>query len=353
MKRFLIVLALHVLAAYLLAWAGHKALAWSTDRVPAGQIGVRIDTWGGGVDPRDYPSGLHFGQQGRHEWHFVPEGGHLLAFSDRTDGPAPLEIRTSDNNSATVSAVFGYELVEGEAHALVADGLERVWHSRVRSVVEGALRRRLSELATEDWFSSATRRGHADAILAELDGELRPLHVRARHLLLFGAGFGSDYEKKLQERQIFEQKLLLDEINIELAEAEAQRSELLTEANAQRVAIGLGRDAELSALRIEADREIEAIRTSAIQYVAQTRGAADAEYARAVATAEHELEAIRADAKNRRLAALDSAGGHIYLAREAARGLEIEEITLNSNDPDVPSVIDLGEMTRLLLGDLD
>ena len=58
-------------------------------------------------------------------------------------------------------------------------------------------------------------------------------------------------------------------------------------------------------------------------------------------------EALRNELRNK---ALDTTGGRIYLAQQAAENLDFESVTLNSNDPRVPSVIDIDAMVRLLVG---
>lgn len=43
-------------------------------------------------------------------------------------------------------------------------------------------------------------------------------------------------------------------------------------------------------------------------------------------------------------------GAELHLGRKAAESLQIQSVTLNSNDPSVPSILDLDELTELLLG---
>jgi hypothetical protein len=45
-----------------------------------------------------------------------------------------------------------------------------------------------------------------------------------------------------------------------------------------------------------------------------------------------------------------SAGGRVMLARHAAENLDIRSVTLNSNDPRVPSILDLDDLAQRLLG---
>ena len=88
-------------------------------------------------------------------------------------------------------------------------------------------------------------------------------------------------------------------------------------------------------------------------YSKTTRADADATYEELVADgglAIAKAEALRNELRNK---ALDTKGGRIFLARQAAENLQFEHVTLNSNDPNVPTVIDIGAMVRLLIGEPD
>jgi hypothetical protein len=60
-----------------------------------------------------------------------------------------------------------------------------------------------------------------------------------------------------------------------------------------------------------------------------------------------QAEALRNELRN---AILNSRGGDIYLALEAAENINMPSVTLNSNDPRVPIVLDIAELTRVLTG---
>ena len=51
-----------------------------------------------------------------------------------------------------------------------------------------------------------------------------------------------------------------------------------------------------------------------------------------------------------RTEALNSEGGSILLALDAAQNLNMPKVTLNSDDPAVPLVLDLGQLTQMLIG---
>ena len=59
-------------------------------------------------------------------------------------------------------------------------------------------------------------------------------------------------------------------------------------------------------------------------------------------------EALRNELRNQ---ALDTVGGRIFLAQKAATNLSFESVTLNSNDPSIPSIIDVNGIVKLLIGE--
>jgi hypothetical protein len=89
------------------------------------------------------------------------------------------------------------------------------------------------------------------------------------------------------------------------------------------------------------------------EYDLSTRAQADAGYEVLIADgnlAVAKAEALRDELRN---AALDTAGGRILQARDAAENLNFSSVTLNSNDPSVPSVIDIDALVDILVGDAD
>jgi hypothetical protein len=48
--------------------------------------------------------------------------------------------------------------------------------------------------------------------------------------------------------------------------------------------------------------------------------------------------------------ALAGGSGRYWLARRAAENLNIRQVTLDPGDPGVPSVLDLDEMVKMLVG---
>ena len=121
-RTFLILLVLVAVAAL--------ATTVLVEKVPVAKIGVKQVLWGGaGVVPRDYPTGLHLGITGVHDWHFLDARTHFLTFGSEGVGRAPersrssaeqsfpsLELRTEDNNMLQIDVTVpatGARLIEG------------------------------------------------------------------------------------------------------------------------------------------------------------------------------------------------------------------------------------------------
>ena len=96
---------------------------------------------------------------------------------------------------------------------------------------------------------------------------------------------------------------------------------------------------------------IAQINADALLYAETTIAEGDAEREISKARGNLALEKAGALRDELRNMALDSIGGRILLALEAVDNLQIPEVTLNSDDPAVPMLLNLSQMTELLVGD--
>jgi hypothetical protein len=110
-------------------------------------------------------------------------------------------------------------------------------------------------------------------------------------------------------------------------------------------------DKTLETMRSENKVAVATVRAEADVYDQRTRAEGEADYQTAVADGQlaiDKAEALRNELRNQ---ALDTLGGRIFLARKAAENLTFESVTLNSNDPSIPSIIDVNGMVKLLIGE--
>jgi regulator of protease activity HflC (stomatin/prohibitin superfamily) len=322
-------------------------------RVPPGTFGVKQANFGGGgLAAQDFGPGLHFGVRGLTEWHFVDSTTKVLAFAWESEGaPHPmLELRTKDGNVAQLGISVPYRVKRGEAHLLVAEGLKHAWNQRVKSTVEKVLLQEFANLSSADLAVTDTRIERCALTLPKLNALLSAFHVEAESILITGVMFGQEYEKKLQQVQLTRQTALLSNAQMEVEKQRVVNNKNTDEIDASEKAIRAEMDLAIAEQYAVGRRKIVEIDLEARDYDRRRRSEAQAEYDRLVAEGERGL--LRAEQVKEELAneVYDSAGGRLLLARQAAENLNIRQVTLNSNDPRVPSVLDLDELVSILVG---
>ena len=327
-------------------------------RVPPATLGVKQGMWGSGIVLDDFPTGFHLGISGYHKWYFMPAKTHFLHFtasratghSDIDDWNRPLSIRTTDGNTISVELSIPYRIMPGSAHRIVQDGLQISYRERVKSKVLGVLRAELPQLTSEDWQDTDMRLKRAQMTLPVLNKQLSEFYCEAESLLIRRFSFSPEYEKKLQEKQYLSQKANLDVALTRQAEEEKETTILEREIQAAEMEKTEQWEKLIQEAKSENEKTIAIILAKAKIYSAETRGEGDAERLISEATGKLAIEKAEALRKELRTAALDSEGGRILLALEAAKNLKLPNVTLDSTDPAVPMILDLDKLVQLLVG---
>ncbi|MBC8369433.1 MAG: hypothetical protein H8E25_05505 [Planctomycetes bacterium] len=330
-------------------------------KIPPATVGVKQNQWGGGIVEADYSTGFRLGISGYHKWHYLPTRTHFLHFtggsgtqrysSDSVSKWAsPLEIRTTDNNVVTFELSVAYHIIPGEAHNIIMDGLKAHYPDRVKSVVMAVLRQELPKLTSEDLQLTDLRLDRVNQTLPLLNDRLKEFHCEAESILIRKLQFQRDYESKLQEKQYFRQKALLDRALTLVAEEE--KTVNLIERQIVAAEMAKTQDWEKKIQEKKSEFEVTIAQISADARIYATETMAQGEADRVKSEARGALHLAEADAlkKELRTQALNSKGGAIMLALEAAENLNLPEVTLNSDDPAVPMILDLSELTKLLIG---
>ncbi|QDU84215.1 SPFH domain / Band 7 family protein [Planctomycetes bacterium Pla163] len=329
-------------------------------KVPPHVVGVKQNQLGGGIVQQDYGTGYHLGIVFVHKWYELDKRVHFVNFSKEQSSrwtsdanvvnSGSLDIRTSDNNTASLDVTVTYRIKEDEAYQMVEDGIQVDYRDKVARSVRGILMKELPKLSPEDLVDTQVRLQRVTDTLPLMREELAQYHVEPLHVLIRAVRFPVDYEEKLQAKQLTRQNALLANARQrqEKQSQVTQSYEKETEALEKRLRGEW--DVKLQVTRSDNEVLVAQIEADAAVYQRQTRADAEADYVTAIAEGELELakaEALRNELRN---AALDTAGGRILLAQRAAENLDIDTITLNSNDPSVPTVLDIQSMVDLLLG---
>ena len=322
-------------------------------RIPPGAVGVKqVNFGGGGIVERDYGTGLAFSLRGYHSWHFVDRRTRVLSFAwDSEGGDRPiLEVRTRDGNVAQVGVCVPWRVRPGEAYALVRDGLKTAYPQRTRATVEKVLLEELASLSTDELAATETRLAKASDALPRLNALLQRYHVEAESILITQVWFGAQYEMKLQQKQLAHQDALLSEAG-KLVDQQRQEVELFKQdIDASEKSIRADMDKRIEERFAAGRAQIAAIRAESKYYAKTRRAAGQAEFEKVSAEGDRALAQAASFKETSTAERLDTKGGRLLLARQAAENLNIKQVTLNSNDPRVPSVLDVEELVRVLVG---
>ncbi len=328
------------------------------ERVPPATIGVRVSRWGGGgVDPQDYAMGFHVGVSGVHHWVMLDQRTHFITYADdvgrsRVGERRPtLEIRTKDNNLARFDVTVTYRIKPGEGYLIVSDGNQHRYRDLADTAVNTVLRAELARLSSEQIYSTETRLSVIAKAMPVLMLEMAAYHLEPISILIRAIAFPQQYELKLREKQLTYQERLLAESQKLVEDQQAITDGLAAEIEAREKELRGDWDKQLQAARSDNEVLIATIRAEAHKYDKRVRAEADADFETLAAEGTLALEKAEALRNELRNQALDTVGGRIFLARQAAENLQFEHVTLNSNDPSIPSIIDIDEMVRMLVGD--
>lgn len=342
------IIALAVLAIF--------AISTLTVRITPGEYGVKQNLLGGGVIEKDYTTGLGLRIPFVHSWHFIDRRTHFVTFAENDRNTSmgqsrpALEIRTKDNNLATYDLSVTYHVIPGAAHRLVMNGQKEIYRDRVVTTLESVMREELAQLSSEEIFLTESRIRIAAEALPRLRSAMAEFNVEPEQVLIRAVRFPAGYEERLQEKQLTYQQRDLAEAQKALEDQKAITQTKEAEIEAAEKELRGDWDKRLQLVESENQVAIAKILAEANVYDKGTRAEAEASFATSVANGQlaiDKAEALRNELRNQ---ALDTTGGRIFLAQQAAENLHFESVTLNSNDPKVPSVIDLDAMVRLLIG---
>jgi regulator of protease activity HflC (stomatin/prohibitin superfamily) len=335
-------------------------LALLFKRIPPATIGVKQYMWGGGIVEDDFPTGFHLGMSGYHKWYLLPAKTHFIHFtesgaigrkvSDTDSWNPPLNIRTRDNNLVSIDVSVAYKIRDGQAHEIVSTGLTQRYRERVKAKALGVLRSELAKLSSEDLQSTERRLAQVNLSLPNLDQALSEFHCAAEAILIRRISFEQQYESKLQEKQYLSQKANLD---VALTrQAEEQKTVNLIDRQIEAAELQLVQDWGKRFQLKRSEYEVLIAQIDADARIYEQRTLAEGEAGRVIAEANGSLAIEKAEALRNQLRteALNSEGGSILLALEAAENLNMPSVTLNSDDPNVPLILDLGQLTKMLIG---
>ena len=194
------------------------------------------------------------------------------------------------------------------------------------------------QMQTEDFYDPAERRSKADQVEILLTSALQDNYVQVINVLMRNVQFDPEYERKIQRKKLADQEV---EYNISKAAAEEMRGiTQVVEANTKRklAVIVEEKKAEIVKMQAGTDRQIATITAKADKYATKKR--ADSDLVKAQKEAAGQLLVKKAEAEGERLRnmAMAGPGGSVIVALEAARNLNLSDITVSTLETDLLDV---------------
>jgi hypothetical protein len=314
--------------------------------VPPGHVAVRRSNLGGGIAAQDFGPGLYWNRPGIDSWSLAPDAPRWVRFG--LGEPGKLDLRTRDDNPASLDVAVVYRVSPGQFHRILAAGLGDSLQERVRATVEDVLRSALATLESEQWFETSARQQVAAAALEPLRSALAPLFSEPIDVLISQVTFSKEFEQKLQEKRLdFQAKRRAEaQLSVDSAKKELEEAQRVTKRGVAESASRWGK--RLAERRAAAALEIAAFLADSREQIAARAAAADGAFSLALAEGQRALSEAQAGLQFDLLEVLAMPGGESFLAAEAARSLRLETLRYDPSKSGAPLPLDLAAWQALL-----
>ena len=329
----------------LLILAGVAVLKLMTVYVPVGMVGVRTQEYGifgtKGVVQQDFRPGWHRDLGPVDSWQLFDSTVQTLEMTrdparGSKQGRDDVQVQSADGYAVSVDVTVKYRIVDGEAHKLFEDtGSGVKYKAIVRNEAQKACMGFFGQMATEDFYNPDQRRQKADQVKGVLMTSLQNNFVEVIDVLMRDVQFDPEYEMKIRRKKLADQEVELNKSmeNAEKMRGKTQVIEAATEAKL--LVIKEEKEAEIVRMLAETDREIAKIEADYQRYATEKK--ADADLIAAEKEAEGQLLIKTAEAEGERLRnkAMTGVGGSVMVALEAARALNLSNVTISTIDTDL------------------
>ncbi len=336
--------------------------------IPLDRVGVRSNLLGKGVEEFDIPPGLCLviplihrldimdptlqrldfrGSSSRQEPEISGADGNRRGLENTRDfrqsrrGESlsnatvvdAFKLRTKDQYTTSMDITIYFRIRQGSAWKVLRQiGPDPAsFHERFRQQAEGAMRKVMGELYTEDLYNSDRRQEVVAKTLAELNNSLESSHLEAKDILIRWIVFDPNFEQKLLAKQLLEQQKLLARSQTQ-REMQKQKTEMIQrETEAMVLAIEKEKEREIAVKTAANEAAIAAIKADAAYESQKLIVEAEKSKRQAIAEGEKLRELARAKGQKAINEALQGKGGQLLLSRQMVENLQLGRIEINTN----------------------
>lgn len=310
--------------------------------VPVNKVGVRTQMYGipglgpKGVAKKDFGPGWHRRLAGIDSWELFESTVQTLEMTREPvrgsmRGRDDVQVQSADGYAVSVDVTVKYKIMDGKAHKLFQDtGSGERYKTIVRNGARNACMAIFGQMKTEDFYDPAVRKDKAAVALASLRKQLEDNYVQILDVLIREVQFDPEYEAKIRMKKLADQE-------VELNKSEAKAAQMMgktqvIEAETQKLVkiITEEKEADLITMQAETDREVAVIKAEYERF--STEKEADADLISAQREAEGTLLVRQAEAEGEKLRneAMQGVGGSTIVALEAAKNLNMKDVTVST-----------------------
>jgi len=327
-----------VIGAYIL-------MKFTVSHVPVGTVGVRTQEYAlfgkKGVVQQDFGPGWHRAIWPIDSWKYFDSTVQTLEMTrdprqGSRKGRDDVQVQSADGYAVSVDVTIKYRIKPGKAHKLYVDtGSGERYKAIVRNEAEKTCIALFGGMKTEDFYNPHVRREVSKAALLSLQRSLEDNYVGVLDLLIRDVQFDPEYEKKIQTKKLADQEV---EVNKSLQRAREMqgKTDVIGAETARLIKIiQEEREAELVRMRAETNVNIAEIRANSEKYATEKQADADLHAAKKIAEGRLLLKQSEAEGERLRNLAMQGVGGNIIVALEAAKNLNLEDVTISTVDNDL------------------
>ncbi|OHB41936.1 MAG: hypothetical protein A2069_03925 [Planctomycetes bacterium GWB2_41_19] len=326
-------------------------------KVGVDQVGVRTRIWGvtRGIVHKDYGPGWHRAISGIDQWDLYDSTVQTLELAKEPshmghDERKEAALRTADDYDVSVDMVVKYQIKKEEAWKLRQDvGVGERYKVIVENETRDIARSIFGRMVERDLYNPEEKRKRAAECKTLLIERLATRHVNVVDVLILEMRFDPQLERKIKNIKLAELDNVLNKSKTLAAEQRGitQTIDADTEAIAQKITGD--KERSLTVLDAETSKRITEILAEADKYLVQKKAEGDLYKQQRKADGTLLIKYSQAEGERLRREALAGMGGDIIVAMEAARNINLADVSISSLDLNLLDIDDMA--TRLGVSD--
>ena len=257
-----------------------------------------------------------------------------------------VQLKSSDGYSISLDITLKFKIRPGSAHMLYQDsGGDNNYKQIVRNLALNTFREVFGGMKTEDFYNPEIRNASAEAVQKNLGAKLEARYVELIDVLIRDIAFDPQYEGKILQKKLADQDVELNKSESLAAEKRGETQRITAEADAMVKVIAKERDGEVLKMKAEAQRQVAEITSKAEKEAAQITADADLFAAQTIAEGTQLVKEAEAEGERLRAGAIMGDGGANLVALEAAKVLNLSDMTVSTLETDF---LDIESIMKLL-----